>query len=97
MGWLVLHFFSWQGFGKGSSKFWNEWKDNILSLSDLLDNRNLRILNSIRNSEELHRGIIEQLEKGQPRLSKIKIEADQFQVNGYSEIEREKLGFKLNN
>lgn len=78
-------------FGKGSWKFCNEWKDNLLSLSDLLDNRKQRILNTIRNSEELREGAIEQLEKARTRLRKVEIEADQFRVNGYSEIEREKL------
>nr|AWI71955.1 ATP synthase CF0 B subunit [Trachelospermum asiaticum] len=60
-------------------------------LSDLLDNRKLRILNTIRNSEELRGGAIEQLEKARARLRKVEMEADQFRVNGYSEIEREKL------
>nr|YP_008815923.1 ATP synthase CF0 B subunit [Lindenbergia philippensis]CDI43904.1 ATP synthase CF0 B subunit [Lindenbergia philippensis] len=60
-------------------------------LSDLLDNRKQRILNTIRNSEELRGGAIEQLEKAKARLRKVEIEADQFRVNGYSEIEREKL------
>nr|AKJ77490.1 ATP synthase CF0 B subunit [Carthamus tinctorius] len=78
-------------FGKGSWNFLNEWKDNLLSLSDLLDNRKQRILNTIRNSEELREGAIEQLEKARARLRKVEIEADQFRVNGYSEIEREKL------
>nr|YP_010523518.1 ATPase I subunit [Isodon pseudoirroratus]UXP81431.1 ATPase I subunit [Isodon pseudoirroratus] len=60
-------------------------------LSDLLDNRKQRILNTIRNSEELRGGAIEQLEKARARLRKVEKEADQFRVNGYSEIEREKL------
>nr|YP_010505761.1 ATP synthase CF0 subunit I [Chrysosplenium carnosum]UXE34563.1 ATP synthase CF0 subunit I [Chrysosplenium carnosum] len=60
-------------------------------LSDLLDNRKQKILNTIRNSEELREGAIEQLEKARARLSKVEMEADQFRVNGYSEIEREKL------
>nr|YP_009377138.1 ATP synthase CF0 B subunit [Parastrephia quadrangularis]ARH08553.1 ATP synthase CF0 B subunit [Parastrephia quadrangularis] len=60
-------------------------------LSDLLDNRKQRILNTIRNSEELRQGAIDQLEKARARLRKVEIEADQFRVNGYSEIEREKL------
>nr|YP_009108745.1 ATP synthase CF0 B subunit [Oncinotis tenuiloba]AIW05591.1 ATP synthase CF0 B subunit [Oncinotis tenuiloba] len=60
-------------------------------LSDLLDNRKQRILNTIRNSEELRGGAIEQLEKARSRLRKVEMEADQFRVNGYSEIEREKL------
>nr|YP_009270722.1 AtpF [Perilla frutescens]YP_009270898.1 AtpF [Perilla frutescens var. hirtella]YP_010988979.1 ATP synthase CF0 subunit I [Mosla dianthera]YP_010989064.1 ATP synthase CF0 subunit I [Mosla scabra]AMR74182.1 AtpF [Perilla frutescens var. acuta]AMR74270.1 AtpF [Perilla frutescens f. crispidiscolor]AMR74358.1 AtpF [Perilla frutescens var. crispa]AMR74534.1 AtpF [Perilla frutescens var. frutescens]AMR74094.1 AtpF [Perilla frutescens] len=60
-------------------------------LNDLLDNRKQRILNTIRNSEELRGGAIEQLEKARARLRKVETEADQFRVNGYSEIEREKL------
>nr|QCC71633.1 ATP synthase CF0 B subunit [Forestiera pubescens var. pubescens]QCG71227.1 ATP synthase CF0 B subunit [Forestiera pubescens var. parviflora] len=59
-------------------------------LSDLLDNRKQRILNTIRNSEELRGGAIERLEKARARLRKVEMEADQFRVNGYSEIEREK-------
>nr|YP_009754095.1 ATP synthase CF0 subunit I [Vachellia nilotica subsp. indica]YP_009771317.1 ATP synthase CF0 B subunit [Pterolobium punctatum]QIQ56884.1 ATP synthase CF0 subunit I [Vachellia nilotica subsp. indica]QIT02019.1 ATP synthase CF0 B subunit [Pterolobium punctatum]WBU14955.1 ATP synthase CF0 subunit I [Pterolobium punctatum] len=60
-------------------------------LSDLLDNRKQRILKTIRNSEELREGAIEQLEKARTRLRKVEMEADRFRVNGYSEIEREKL------
>nr|YP_010578720.1 ATP synthase CF0 subunit I [Ipomoea alba]UZP47035.1 ATP synthase CF0 subunit I [Ipomoea alba] len=79
-------------FGKGvCASCLNEWKNNLLSLSDLLDNRKQRILNTIRNSEELRGGAVEQLEKARARLRKIETEAEQFRVNGYSEIEREKL------
>nr|YP_009437542.1 ATP synthase CF0 subunit I [Primulina liboensis]ATG28064.1 ATP synthase CF0 subunit I [Primulina liboensis] len=78
-------------FGKGLWKFSNEWNYNLLSLSDLLDNRKQRILNTIRNSEELREGAIEQLEKAGARLRKVEMEANEFRVNGYSEIEREKL------
>nr|AXR89895.1 ATP synthase CF0 subunit I [Swertia bimaculata]AXR89978.1 ATP synthase CF0 subunit I [Swertia bimaculata]AXR90064.1 ATP synthase CF0 subunit I [Swertia bimaculata]AXR90148.1 ATP synthase CF0 subunit I [Swertia bimaculata] len=60
-------------------------------LSDLLDNRKQRILNTIRNSEELRGGAIEQLEKVRARLRKVQMEADRFLANGYSEIEKEKL------
>nr|YP_009770655.1 ATP synthase CF0 B subunit [Moullava spicata]QIT01357.1 ATP synthase CF0 B subunit [Moullava spicata] len=60
-------------------------------LSDLLDNRKQRILKTIRNSEELREGAIEQLEKARARLRKVEMEADRFRVNGYSEIEQEKL------
>nr|UDY67815.1 ATP synthase CF0 subunit I [Chimonanthus campanulatus] len=59
-------------------------------LSDLLDNRKQRILSTIRNSDELRGGAIEQLEKARARLRKVEREADEFRVNGYSEIEREK-------
>ena len=48
-------------------------------------------MNTIRNSEELRGGAIEQLEKARARLQKVEIQADQFRVNGYSEIEKEKL------
>ncbi|RZC87357.1 hypothetical protein C5167_015862, partial [Papaver somniferum] len=54
------------------------------------NNRKQRILSTIRNSEELREGAIEQLEKARARLRKVEMEADQFRVNGYSEIEREK-------
>nr|YP_009230723.1 ATP synthase CF0 B subunit [Ionopsidium acaule]CRN13457.1 ATP synthase CF0 B subunit [Ionopsidium acaule] len=60
-------------------------------LNDLLDNRKQRILNTIRNSEELREGAIQQLENARDRLRKVETEADKFRVNGYSEIEREKL------
>nr|YP_010435626.1 ATP synthase CF0 subunit I [Tillandsia ixioides]UTA94842.1 ATP synthase CF0 subunit I [Tillandsia ixioides] len=59
-------------------------------LNDLLDNRKRRILSTIRNSEELRRGAIEQLEKARVRLQKVELEADEYRMNGYSEIEREK-------
>lgn len=48
-------------------------------------------MRTIRNSEELREGAIEQLEKARAHLRKVETEADRFRVNGYSEIEREKL------
>nr|YP_009436042.1 ATP synthase CF0 subunit I [Colensoa physaloides]ATG26219.1 ATP synthase CF0 subunit I [Colensoa physaloides] len=60
-------------------------------LSDLLDNRKQRILNTIRNSEELRGGAVEQLEKARARLRKVEIEADQYRVNEYAAIEGDKL------
>nr|YP_010835662.1 ATP synthase CF0 subunit I [Physocarpus opulifolius]ARC96715.1 ATP synthase CF0 subunit I [Physocarpus sp. A SCZ-2017]ARC97799.1 ATP synthase CF0 subunit I [Physocarpus sp. B SCZ-2017]WEG92434.1 ATP synthase CF0 subunit I [Physocarpus amurensis]WEG92517.1 ATP synthase CF0 subunit I [Physocarpus sp. Yi et al. Yi14089]WEG92600.1 ATP synthase CF0 subunit I [Physocarpus sp. Yi et al. Yi14090] len=60
-------------------------------LSDLLDNRKQRILKTIRNSEELREGALDQLEKARARLRKVETEAEQFRMTGYSEIEREKL------
>ena len=48
-------------------------------------------MRTFRNSEELRRGAIEQLEKARSRLQKVEMEADQFRVNGYAQIEREKL------
>jgi F-type H+-transporting ATPase subunit b len=63
-------------------------------LNDLLDNRKQRILNTIRNSEELRGGVIEQLEKARTRLRKVEIETDQYRVNGYSEIEQKILSLR---
>ncbi|KAF1876962.1 hypothetical protein Lal_00033887 [Lupinus albus] len=54
-------------------------------------NRKRRIFKSIRNSEELREGEIEQLEKARARLRKVETEAYRFRANVYSEIEREKL------
>uniref|UniRef100_A0A3Q7EV62 ATP synthase subunit b, chloroplastic n=1 Tax=Solanum lycopersicum TaxID=4081 RepID=A0A3Q7EV62_SOLLC len=71
--------------------FPKEWKNNLLSFSDLLHNRKQRILNTIQNSEELRGGDIEQLKKARSHLRKVETEAEQFLVNGYSQIEREKL------
>jgi F-type H+-transporting ATPase subunit b len=48
-------------------------------------------LSTIRNSEELRKGAIEQLEKARARLRKVETEADEYRLNGYSEIEREKI------
>nr|QGQ56407.1 ATP synthase CF0 subunit I [Cheirostylis chinensis] len=53
--------------------------------------RKQRILSTIRNSEELRRGAIEQLEKARAQLRKMEVEADEYRTNGYSEIEREKV------
>ncbi|WOL12570.1 ATPase, F0 complex, subunit C [Canna indica] len=49
----------------------------------------MRILSTIQNSEELRKGAIEQLERAQARLRKVEMEADEYRMNGYSEIERE--------
>nr|YP_010291106.1 ATP synthase CF0 subunit I [Juncus compressus]YP_010291373.1 ATP synthase CF0 subunit I [Juncus tenuis]ULQ66696.1 ATP synthase CF0 subunit I [Juncus compressus]ULQ67036.1 ATP synthase CF0 subunit I [Juncus tenuis] len=59
-------------------------------LNDLLDNRKQRILSTLRNSEELRRGAIEQLEKARVRLQKVELEANEYRMNGYSGIERDK-------
>nr|YP_009390873.1 ATP synthase CF0 B subunit [Drosera erythrorhiza]ARV87545.1 ATP synthase CF0 B subunit [Drosera erythrorhiza] len=59
-------------------------------LSDLLDNRKQRILNTIQNSEELGVRAIEELEKARVHLRKVEMKADQYRVNEYSKIEEEK-------
>nr|YP_009340491.1 ATP synthase CF0 subunit I [Porterella carnosula]APQ40064.1 ATP synthase CF0 subunit I [Porterella carnosula] len=60
-------------------------------LSDLLDNRKQRILTTIQNSDELREGAMAQLEKARVRLRKGEIDADQYRVNEYSALERDKL------
>nr|YP_010392153.1 ATP synthase CF0 subunit I [Wahlenbergia marginata]UPX07762.1 ATP synthase CF0 subunit I [Wahlenbergia marginata] len=60
-------------------------------LSDLLDNRKQRILNTIKNSEDLRGAAGDRLEKARARLRKVEIEADQYRVTEYSEIKRKKL------
>lgn len=62
-------------------------------LSDLLDNRKKRILDTIQNSEALGEGAIEQLEKARAHLQKMETEANNYRINGYSEIEQKKEAF----
>nr|YP_010716284.1 ATP synthase CF0 subunit I [Cyperus papyrus]WDE76170.1 ATP synthase CF0 subunit I [Cyperus papyrus] len=59
-------------------------------LNDLLDNRKQRILNTLRNSEELRKAAIEQLEKARIRFQKVEQEANEYRMNEYSDLEREK-------
>nr|UOF76053.1 CF0 subunit I [Calanthe arcuata] len=59
--------------------------------SCVFQERKQRILSTIRNSEELRKRAIEQLERARVRLRKVEIEADEYRTNGYSEIEREKV------
>nr|YP_009249733.1 ATP synthase cf0 b subunit [Pinus sibirica]ALO20470.1 ATP synthase cf0 b subunit [Pinus sibirica]QFS20681.1 ATP synthase CF0 subunit I [Pinus cembra] len=59
-------------------------------VSNLLDNRKQKILNTIRNSEELCKGAIDQLEKARARLREVEMIGDEIRVNGDSQVEREK-------
>nr|DBA06486.1 TPA: CF0 subunit I [Polyspatha paniculata] len=59
-------------------------------LNDLLGNRKQRILSTIQSSEELRKGVIEQLDRARTRLRKVEMEADEYRINGYSEIEQQK-------
>nr|YP_009664115.1 ATPase I subunit [Cuscuta costaricensis]QCW07751.1 ATPase I subunit [Cuscuta costaricensis] len=60
-------------------------------LSNFLENRKNRIVNTIQVSEELYSGAVEKLEKARARLCKVETEAEQLRVTGYSEIERKNL------
>nr|YP_001876578.1 ATP synthase CF0 B subunit [Welwitschia mirabilis]B2Y1W1.1 RecName: Full=ATP synthase subunit b, chloroplastic; AltName: Full=ATP synthase F(0) sector subunit b; AltName: Full=ATPase subunit I [Welwitschia mirabilis]ABY26791.1 ATP synthase CF0 subunit I [Welwitschia mirabilis]AMA21051.1 ATP synthase CF0 subunit I [Welwitschia mirabilis] len=59
-------------------------------LSNLLDNRKSKILNTIQNSEELCKGATDQLEKARARLWEVEKRVDEIRVNGYLQIEQEK-------
>nr|YP_010712213.1 CF0 subunit I [Corydalis ternata]UGO88505.1 ATP synthase CF0 subunit I [Corydalis ternata]WDA92868.1 CF0 subunit I [Corydalis ternata] len=59
-------------------------------LSDLLDNRKHTILSTIRNSEERRGWAVEQMEKARAHLGKVETEAEEYRVNGYSEIDQAK-------
>lgn len=47
-------------------------------------------MSTLRNSEELRRGAIDQLEKARVRLQKVELKADEYRMNGYSDIEQDK-------
>nr|YP_010350562.1 AtpF [Pinus densiflora var. ussuriensis]UOK11886.1 AtpF [Pinus densiflora var. ussuriensis] len=59
-------------------------------LSNLLVNRKQKILETIRNSEELCKGAIDQQGEARAGLRIVEMIADEIQVNGNSQIEREK-------
>nr|YP_010760429.1 ATP synthase CF0 subunit I [Cuscuta nevadensis]WEY30424.1 ATP synthase CF0 subunit I [Cuscuta nevadensis] len=60
-------------------------------LSNFLDNRKKKIVNTIQISEKLYSGAVEKLEKARAHLFKVETHAKQLRVAGYLEIEREKL------
>nr|QYB20824.1 ATP synthase CF0 subunit I [Callitris pyramidalis] len=59
-------------------------------LSNLLDNRKHKILSTIENSEELCKRAANQLDKARVRLREVEMRAREIQVNGLSQIEKEK-------
>ncbi|KAL5645891.1 hypothetical protein ACJX0J_001450 [Zea mays] len=69
-------------------------QDNLLSLKDLLDNRKQRILSTIRNSEELRKGTLEQLEKARIRLQKKRKEKE---IDNATSISLEQLENYISN
>ena len=54
------------------------------------DNRKQRILNTLRNSEELRKAAIVQLEKARVRFRKVELETNEYRMNEYSDLERQK-------
>lgn len=47
-------------------------------------------MNSLRNSEELRKGAIDQLKKARIRFQKVEQEANEYRMNEYSDLERKK-------
>lgn len=47
-------------------------------------------MSTIQSSEELRKGAIEQLDRARTRLRKVEMEADEYRINGYFEIEQQK-------
>nr|YP_010760489.1 ATP synthase CF0 subunit I [Cuscuta polyanthemos]WEY30484.1 ATP synthase CF0 subunit I [Cuscuta polyanthemos] len=60
-------------------------------LSDFIENRKNRIVNTFQISEDLYSGAVEKLEKARDFLCKVEMEIAEFRVTGCSEIERDKL------
>ncbi|KAK8944142.1 hypothetical protein KSP39_PZI007939 [Platanthera zijinensis] len=77
------------GVGQGTAA--GQAVEGIVRQPEAEDKRKQKILSTIRNSEELRRGAIEQFERARARLRKVEMEADEYRTNGYSEIEREKV------
>nr|BBN67119.1 ATP synthase CF0 B chain [Widdringtonia schwarzii] len=59
-------------------------------LSNLLDNRKDQILSTIENSEELCKMAANKLERARARFREIEMRVREIQVNGYSQIQKEK-------
>nr|YP_010452245.1 ATP synthase CF0 B subunit [Ephedra breana]QXG16281.1 ATP synthase CF0 B subunit [Ephedra breana] len=59
-------------------------------LSNLLDNRKLKICQTIQNSEDLCNGAADQLEKARARLRDVEKRVNEIRKNGYLQIEEEK-------
>nr|YP_009943636.1 ATP synthase CF0 subunit I [Scapania ampliata]QOD95469.1 ATP synthase CF0 subunit I [Scapania ampliata] len=59
-------------------------------LSNLLKNRKLTILNTIRDAEERYKEATDKLKQATTRLQQAKIKADNIRINGLSQMDREK-------
>nr|YP_007026123.1 ATP synthase CF0 subunit I [Apopellia endiviifolia]AFU88833.1 ATP synthase CF0 subunit I [Apopellia endiviifolia] len=59
-------------------------------LSNLLKNRRLTILNTIRDADERYKEATDKLKQAIIRLQQAKIKADDIRINGLSQMEREK-------
>nr|YP_009668212.1 ATP synthase CF0 subunit I [Bazzania praerupta]QCW58988.1 ATP synthase CF0 subunit I [Bazzania praerupta] len=60
------------------------------SLSNLLKNRKLTILNTIRDAEERYKEATDKLTQAKTRLGQAKIKADNIRINGLSQMDKEK-------
>ncbi|XP_059063567.1 ATP synthase subunit b, chloroplastic [Cryptomeria japonica] len=59
-------------------------------LSNLLDNHKQKISSTIQSSEELCKGVANQLEQARARLQEVERRVREIWVNGYSQIQQEK-------
>nr|YP_010033297.1 ATP synthase CF0 subunit I [Diplophyllum taxifolium]QOW40240.1 ATP synthase CF0 subunit I [Diplophyllum taxifolium] len=59
-------------------------------LSNLLKNRKLTILNTIRDAEERYKEATDKLKQATTRLQQAKIKADNIRINGLSQMDKEK-------
>ncbi len=64
-------------------------KKNLLSLSNLSNNRKQTILSTIRDAEERYKEATDKLGQAQIRLQRPKVKANEIQVNGLSQMEKE--------
>nr|QWW93175.1 ATP synthase CF0 subunit I [Lunularia cruciata] len=60
------------------------------SLSNLLKNRKLTILNTIQDAEERYKEATDKLNQARTRLQQAKLKADDIRINGLSQMEKEK-------
>jgi F-type H+-transporting ATPase subunit b len=59
-------------------------------LSNLLKNRKLTILNTIRDAEERYKEATDKLNQAKTRLQQAKVKADSIRINGLSQMDKEK-------
>lgn len=59
-------------------------------MSNLLKNRKVTILNTIRDAEERYKEATDKLNQAKTRLQQAKVKADNIRINGLSQMDKEK-------
>lgn len=72
------------------ARFGKRFIQESTSLSNLLKNRKLTILNTIRDAEERYKEATDKLKQAKTRLQQAKIKADNIRINGLSQMDKEK-------